>query len=182
MGHTPYISLAAIAALLAFFLATRVKTNALHPTRLAVSASLLVVLIAGGLGCNSGGLSSAIQQQPQVAATPAIAPNGGTFSTSYPTVTITDSTPGASIHYTIDGSMPTSSSSTYSAAINLNSAATVQAMATASGYTASSVASAAFKLQTASGSYTLIITPTAMATGSSKQLAMNPIPLTLTVK
>ncbi len=99
----------------------------------------------------------------QSAATPAITPNGGTFSTSYPTVTITDSTPGAIIHYTIDGSTPTSASPMYSTAFILNSAATVQAIATAAGYSTSSVASAAFKLQTASGNYTITVTPTAVA-------------------
>ena len=106
---------------------------------------------------------------------------GGTFSTSYPTVTITDSTPGAIIHYTTDGSTPTSASPIYSTAFILNSAATVQAIATAAGYSTSSVASATFKMQTASGNYAITVTPTAVATGSSKQLQMNPVQLTLTV-
>jgi Chitobiase/beta-hexosaminidase C-terminal domain len=156
----------------------------LRSLRLAVSASLLVVLVSSGMGCNSEGGAPQAQapQATPTAATPAITPNGGAFTAGYPVVTITDSTPGAAIYHTTDGSAATSASAVYSAPFTLNSAATVQAIATASGYSTSLAASAAFQLQTASGTYTLTITPTAIATGSSKPLQISPIQLTLTVK
>jgi hypothetical protein len=58
----------------------------------------------------------------------------------------------------------------------------IQALATASGHSQSSVATASYKFQTPSGASTILVTPTAVPTGSSKQLQLNPIQLTLTVK
>jgi uncharacterized protein (TIGR02145 family) len=55
-------------------------------------------------------------------------------------VTISDSTTGAVIYYTTNGSAPTTSSSIYSTAISVSSTTTIEAMAVASGYTNSAVA------------------------------------------
>ena len=169
------------ATLLASFL-SRNNFRLLRPLQLAFSASLLVFLVASGIGCGSGGGGSTHLPPPlQPAATPAITPNGGTFTLAFPSITITDATAGATIHYTTDGSTPSSSSPTYTAAFTLSASGSVQAIATASGYATSPVASAIFNAQAAPGSYTISVTPTAQATGSSKQLQMNPIQLTLTV-
>jgi len=177
----PLVLATVLAAMLAFLLASRVKPIALRPVPVVAFALLIVALISFGDGC--GGAGSSTPPPPiQSAAAPAIMPNGGTFSTGYPTVTLTDSTPGASIRYTIDGTMPNSASTMYTAPFALNSAATVQAIATASGYSASSVASAAFKFKTPSRNYTIMVTPTAMANGSTKQLQLSPIQLTLNVQ
>jgi len=97
-------------------------------------------------------------------------------------VTITDAAAGASIHYTTDGSTPAASSPTYQAAIPLNSLTTVQAMAIAPNYANSAVASATFKFQTPSGAAAITITPTVTPSGSSKQLPLTPILLTLNVQ
>ena len=179
------VFIATLIALLGLFFADCWKTRMLRPAPFAVSALLLALLISSGIGCGGGaGSSAAISPPPQTqaAATPALSPNGGTFSASYPTVTMTDSTPDAIIHYTTDGSVPTASSITYSAPVTLTSPGTVQAMATASGYTASPVATASFKIQTGSGTYTITVAPTAVANGSTTKLQMNPIALSLTVK
>lgn len=45
-----------------------------------------------------------------------------------------------------------------------------------------SPASAVYKFQTSSGTTTILVTPTAVPTGSSKQLQLNPIQLALTVR
>lgn len=58
--------------------------------------------------------------------TPYISPNYGVFATTQ-TVTITDD-PGAVIHYTTDGSTPTTSSPTYTGSFNVTSSTTVQAI------------------------------------------------------
>lgn len=175
-----------LACFLALFFTLRGKTVIWRSARFAVVSSLLLaLLISSGIGCGGGASSSAAISPPpqtQAAATPALSPNGGTFSASYPTVTMTDSTPDAIIHYTTDGSMPTASSTTYSAPVTLTSPGTVQAMATASGYTASPVATASFKIQTTSGTYTITVAPTAVANGSTTKLQMNPMALSLTVK
>lgn len=82
---------------------------------------------------------------PAVVATPTITPNGGAFSAPV-SVTLADSTAGATIHYTTDGSEPTSSSPLYSGAFALSTSTTVKARAFASGMTDSAVASATFTI------------------------------------
>ncbi len=60
------------------------------------------------------------------------------------TVTISTTTSGATIYYTTDGTTPTTSSSVYSSAITVSSNMTIKAIAAASGYDNSSVASASY--------------------------------------
>ena len=69
--------------------------------------------------------------------TPVFSPPSATFVASQ-TVSIAVTTPGATIHYTIDGTLPTASSPTYTSPITLTSSATVQAIAVAPGYANSS--------------------------------------------
>src|SRR5262249_39814835 len=83
-------------------------------------------------------------QQPGV--TPVISPVTGTYTSSQ-TVTITDSTPGASIFYTTDGSQPTTSSTLYTNSFTLNTTTTVKAIATASGFTQSNTATSVITIQ-----------------------------------
>jgi hypothetical protein len=97
------------------------------------------------------------------AATPAITPGGGFYTTAQ-TVTLSDPTPGGVIHYTTDGSTPNASSSTYSSALSITTTTTVKAIAIASGYNNSSVASAVYSF---SGSGGLTATPTFSPTGGS---------------
>src|SRR3989442_113159 len=86
-----------------------------------------------------------IQQQQQVA-TPAFSPGGGTYTGSV-TVSISDATGGATVHYTTDGSTPTTSSPLYIGALTFTQTTTLKAMAAASGMTDSAVASATYTVQ-----------------------------------
>ena len=70
-------------------------------------------------------------------------PAPGTYPTAQ-SVTIADTTAGAKIYYTTDGSTPTISSTPYSTPITISSSATVQAIAAATGSLTSSVASGAY--------------------------------------
>jgi sugar lactone lactonase YvrE len=79
------------------------------------------------------------------AAPPVISPNGGTYSSAQ-TITITDTTPSASIYYTIDGTTPTLASPQYSGSFVLSANATVKAFAAAPGFVSSSVASAVYTI------------------------------------
>jgi hypothetical protein len=77
------------------------------------------------------------------AAQPLISPNGAAFTNSI-SVTLSTSTPGAQIHYTLDGSIPTGAAPLYTAPINVTNTATLKALATKAGSIDSPIASALF--------------------------------------
>ena len=72
-------------------------------------------------------------------ATPVITPATGTF-TAAQSVTISDSTTGAVIYYTTDSTTPTIASPVYSKAFTVSKTTTIEALALASGYANSNIA------------------------------------------
>jgi len=102
---------------------------------------LRVYVSGGGFNLNSIDLSSVSTP----VATPTITPAPGTYTTAQ-NVTISCATAGATIKYTTDGSTPTASSATYTAAINVAATTTIKAIATKTGMTNSSVATAAYTI------------------------------------
>jgi hypothetical protein len=80
-------------------------------------------------------------------ATPTASPNGGTFTESQ-NITLSVTTAGATIFYTLDGSNPTTSSVQYSGAFTITNTTTVRAIAVKSGMKNSSVMSATFTITT----------------------------------
>lgn len=78
-----------------------------------------------------------------VAAAPTFSPAPGSY-TATQSVTLADSTAGAAIYYTTDGSTPTTSSTLYSAPIAVSSTTTIQAIGVASGYVNSAVATGTY--------------------------------------
>ena len=103
--------------------------------------ALLITLTSCGSG-NSGGTTTSPQQQ---AATPTFSPTAGTY-TSAQTVSLSDTTTGASIYYTTNGSTPTTASILYSASapIAVSSTTTISAIAVATGCTNSDVATGTY--------------------------------------
>jgi hypothetical protein len=77
-----------------------------------------------------------------VAATPAILLAAGTYAPGQ-SVTINDTTPGATIYYAINGT-PVAGTNPYIGAITVNATETIEAIAVANGYTNSALASAAY--------------------------------------
>ena len=67
-------------------------------------------------------------------------------------VAISDTTPGAVIYYTTNGTTPTTSSAVYSSAIAVSASTTLEALAIAPGFTQSAVASAAYVIQSGGSS------------------------------
>lgn len=73
------------------------------------------------------------------AATPTIAPAAGTYAVPQ-LVTLATTTPGATIHYTLDGTTPSAASAVYSGGVVVDSTATIKAIASLSGWADSAVA------------------------------------------
>jgi hypothetical protein len=88
---------------------------------------------------------------PTAVATPAISPNGGSFSSPV-SVSLTSSTSGAQIYYTTNGTAPTTSSTAYTGAFVLSASATVRAKAVKSGMPDSAEAGASFTIATSTTS------------------------------
>jgi len=142
--------------------ATNVTFN---PTTAGTHVGLLTAVdtVNGGVGvANVYGVTAG-----SAAAEPTFSPAAGTY-TSIQSVTISDTTPGATIYYTTDGTAPTTSSTKYAGAITVSSSETINAIAVATGISNSSVASAVYTLNlpltttptisVASGTYTSIQT------------------------
>jgi hypothetical protein len=87
------------------------------------------VYVGTGGQVNVYGLFSS---EPQISA-PVISPASTTFTTPIQ-VTIADSTPGAAIYYTSDGSAPSTASTLYTGQFTVNSTQTINAIAVAPGY------------------------------------------------
>jgi polygalacturonase len=86
---------------------------------------------------------------PQAAA-PTFSPAPATYD-SPQTITLSDSTPGAAIYYTTNGTAPTTSSARYTSPLQVSATTTVEAMAAASGYANSGVTSATYTITAPSG-------------------------------
>lgn len=80
-----------------------------------------------------------------VVATPSFSPSGGTYNTAQ-SVSINCGTAGATIHYTTDGTEPTTSSPTYSTALSVTSTTTIKAIAVKDGLTNSAIATATYNI------------------------------------
>ena len=88
------------------------------------------------------------------AAAPTFSPVGGTY-TEAQSVTITSTTEGADIYYTLDGSTPTTSSTEYTGPITISETATLKAIATKTGMNNSAVNSADYTILNAEDAMTV---------------------------
>ena len=112
-----------------------------YTSAITVSATETLKAIGTAPGdMNSSVATSAYTLQ---APTPTFSPAAGTYNGSQ-TVTISDSNSGATIYYTTNGTTPATTSSRYTSAITVNATETLEAIAVVTGYTNSSVGSAAY--------------------------------------
>jgi hypothetical protein len=131
-------------------------TNGTLPTtNSAKYAGPITITVAGAVrafAAASGYASSAVVTTvyvilPAVQA-PSFSPAGGTYSTAQ-TVTLADATPGATLYYTTNSTAPTTASTKYTVAIKVSAAETIEAIAVATGYSNSPVATANYALKAA---------------------------------
>ena len=104
------------------------------------------------------------------ASPPSYSPVGGNYTNSV-TVSLSSATSGASIHYTTNGSTPSSGSTLYNGAFTLTSSATVKAIAIATGFNDSVVTSQTYTIAPTGGNQP----PVANAGGPYNGVAGNPI-------
>ncbi len=133
-----------------------------------LSIGFFAFLIAGCGGSSGGGSGTTTP----TAATPTFTPAAGTF-TAVQSVTLSDATSGASIYYTTNGSTPTSASTLYaaSAPIAVSATTTIEAMAIASGYLNSAVASATYTINLPAATPTFSPAPATYTAVQSVSLA-----------
>ncbi len=82
----------------------------------------------------------------EIVATPTFSPEAGTYTTAQ-SVTISCTTDGATIYYTTNGDVPTTSSAVYSTPIAISETTTVKAMGVKTGMSNSNVASATYTIE-----------------------------------
>ena len=89
---------------------------------------------------------------PPPAASPTLSPSPGTYSATQ-SVTLADTTPGALIYYTTNGTTPTTSSAKYSPGtpLQVSATTTIKAIAVASGYSTSAVATGTYTINLPGG-------------------------------
>jgi legume-like lectin family protein/chitobiase/beta-hexosaminidase-like protein len=133
-------------------------TNGTAPTTASSIYSSPIAVGAGTTQIEAMAVASGSSQSVTVNATyvvsaavtalPTFNPGGGSYSTAQ-NVTIADSTSGAVIYYTTNGTTPTTTSTVYSTPITVAASETIKAMAVAPGAGASAAATAVYTIQTA---------------------------------
>jgi N-acetylneuraminic acid mutarotase len=122
--------------------------SAVYSGPITVSTSETIEAIATAANYSQSPISSATYTITPLAAPPTFSLAPGAYTTPQ-AVSIADSTPGATIYYTINGTTPTSSSTVYSGPITVSVTGTIKAIATSSGYTSSAAVSATYIIEAA---------------------------------
>ncbi|AXC12918.1 hypothetical protein ACPOL_3635 [Acidisarcina polymorpha] len=112
---------------------------------LTVTETETITAIANATGYLQGQPATATFYSAANAANPVFSLAGGTYSGSQ-SVAITDRSKNAVIHYTVDGSTPTTASAVYTTPIHVPVTETVQALATAPGLQPSSIVTAFYDI------------------------------------
>jgi len=120
------------------------------------TSTLKAIAVKSGMA-NSGILTAAytINIPSNTVVTPTANPPAGTYNADQ-TVTLSSTTPGATIYYTLDGNDPTETSTQYSSAITINQTTTLKAIAKKSGMTDSSILTAVYTINLTFTAATLI--------------------------
>jgi hypothetical protein len=116
-----------------------------QPTTVFQTEFLQAIAVAPGKAA-SAVASAGYVINLNAAPTPTFNPTGGIYSGAQQ-VTIGDSLSGANLYYTLDGSTPTANSTLYTGPVTISQSSTLNAVAFATGYTSSGVATAAYVIQ-----------------------------------
>jgi Domain of unknown function (DUF1929)/Legume lectin domain/Chitobiase/beta-hexosaminidase C-terminal domain/PKD domain len=150
--------------------------NAATPISVAASETIKAVATAPGFATSALATASYVINGP--AATPMIAPPGGTYMTSQ-SATISDTTSGSSIFYTLDGSTPGTvaggSTMQFNAAtpISVTASETITAIATAPGFATSALATASYVISGVQPAATPTFLPVAGTYGGTQSVTIS---------
>ena len=129
---------------------TPTASSTLYSGPISVPTSRTVQAIGILSGSTNSAVASASYTIGNSVAPPTFNPPGGSY-TAAQTVTISTTTAGASIRYTVDGSTPTASSTLYTGPISVPTTRTINAIGILSGSANSAVASATYTIGTQAG-------------------------------
>ena len=115
-------------------------------------------LVTWGQAASSARRFYRVRSLTGTVATPSFDPPGGTYTNAL-SVTISCSTPGATIRYTLNGSEPNESSAVYSNPINLTAYALIMAKAFKTGWESSPTAMAGYTIFQVPANFALVATP-----------------------
>jgi hypothetical protein len=118
-------------------------SSSVYSVPISVSANETLEATSVAAGCSANTVATAAYKIK--AATPTFTPAAGTY-TGTQSITINDSTSGAVIYYTTDGTTPTASSAVYSIPISVSVGETLKTFAVASGLVNSLVGSAVYRI------------------------------------
>ncbi|HTQ41102.1 MAG TPA: chitobiase/beta-hexosaminidase C-terminal domain-containing protein, partial [Pirellulales bacterium] len=118
--------------------------SSIYSGPITLSGGLTLKAVGIDVGYSNSAVASATYSFAQ-AATPTFSPSSGPI-TNRTSISITCSTTGAVIYYTLDGSTPNTNSAIYTSPITLNGGTTLNAMAAAGGYLNSAVQSTFYQL------------------------------------
>ena len=119
--------------------------STLYSAPIAVSAATTVKALATATGYTNSAVATAVYTITPPAAAPTFSPAAGTY-TSAQSVALSDTTSGAKIYYTTNGTTPTTGSTLYASVIAVATSTTIKAIALAAGYSSSPIASANFSI------------------------------------
>ena len=109
-----------------------------------VTSNQTITAVASPTGYLASAPASVTYAPTGTPANPVFSLSGGTYSGAQ-TLTITESTPGAAIYYTVDGPVPSTASAVYTQPLSVPASETVQAIAVAASGFASGVVSATLR-------------------------------------
>jgi hypothetical protein len=139
---------------------------------ITVTSTETIRAIAVATGHLNSNISSATYTRITQAAMPTFNPAPGTYSSAQQ-VTISTTTPNATIYYTTDGSTPTTASTKYTGPVAISTTETLKAIATASNLTNSAVASGLYTIQTGPTAATPTFSPAPGSYASAQQVTIS---------
>ncbi len=128
---------------------TPTTSSPIYTSAIAVAAGTTTIeamAVASGYSQSTVATATYVVGSP-VTAGPTFSPAAGTYSTAQ-SVTLSDSTAGAVIYYTTNGTTPTTSSPIYAGAIGVTASETIEAIAVAPNAQPSATTTAAYTIQT----------------------------------